>query len=137
MNKTIFIDTGGFYALLSRQDSSHVKANEILHRLAKDKQRAITTDYVLDETVTLLQTKGLTHLVQRVFDAAFSSKACSMVWMDQQRFMKTWTFFLKHADHSWSFTDCASFIIMQEMKVSLALAKDKHFQEAGFIPLLV
>ena len=136
MSKIIFVDTSGFYALLVKQDDGHHKAEEILHKAARDKQCFVTTDYVLDETATLLRARGLTHLTSRIFDTVFNSEACGVAWMDQERFMRTRAFFLKHVDHPWSFTDCASFIIMEEMKLSLALTKDKHFKEAGFIPLL-
>ena len=39
-------------------------------------------------------------------------------------------------DKQWSLTDCVSFVIMQEMGISEALAYDKHFEQAGFIALL-
>ncbi len=137
MNKTVFIDTSGFYALLVKSDTKHQKAAGILKRASKDKQHFITTDYILDETATLFHSRGLTHLVAHVFDSVLASKACQVAWMDQERFLKTREFFTKHSDQSWSFTDCASFIIMKEMKLSLALTTDRHFQEAGFTPILL
>ena len=39
-------------------------------------------------------------------------------------------------DQVWSHTDCTSFHIMQEQNRLEALAYDKHFEQAGFIPLL-
>ncbi len=136
MSKTIFVDTSGFYALLVKQDDRHHKAEEILQKAAKDKQCFVTTDYVLDETATLLGARGLTHLTAHIFETVFNSQACRVVWMDQERFMKTQVFFLKHLDHPWSFTDCASFITMKELQLLHVLTKDKHFKEAGFVPLL-
>jgi predicted nucleic acid-binding protein len=137
MSRTVFIDTSGFYALLVQSDAKHPKAVKILHQASKDKQSFVTSDYVLDETATLLLSRGLAHLVPGVFDAVFASSACSVAWMDQERFLKTRAFFLKYAEHAWSFTDCASFIIMKEMKLSSALTTDRHFQEAGFTSLLL
>jgi predicted nucleic acid-binding protein len=40
------------------------------------------------------------------------------------------------ADKSWSLTDCASFLIMEEMQITVALAHDRHFVQAGFQTLL-
>lgn len=137
MNKTVFVDTSGFYALLVRSDSKHQKAADILRQASKDKRHFVTSDYILDETATLFQSRGLAHLVPHVFDSVFTSKACLVAWMDQERFLKTREFFVKHADQLWSFTDCASFIIMKEMKLSLALTTDRHFQKAGFTPVLL
>ena len=136
MKDTVFIDTSGFYALLAKVDDKHQKAKEILYQAAQDKQRFVTTDYVLDETATLLRSRGMDHVTAPLFDIIFTSKACSVIWMDQERFLKAKTFFLRTSDHSWSFTDCASFIVMKEMKLSLSLTTDHHFKEAGFTPIL-
>ena len=40
------------------------------------------------------------------------------------------------ADKSWSLTDCASFLIMEEQGLTSALTHDRHFAQAGFQTLL-
>jgi hypothetical protein len=45
-------------------------------------------------------------------------------------------FLLKHEDKNYSFTDCTSFVVMEELKLTEALASDRHFKQAGFKPLL-
>ena len=39
-------------------------------------------------------------------------------------------------DKNWSLTDCASFILMEEMDITEALAHDRDFEQAGFVALL-
>ena len=39
-------------------------------------------------------------------------------------------------DKLWSLTDCISFVLMQDQNVNAALAADRHFEQAGFVPLL-
>jgi predicted nucleic acid-binding protein len=41
------------------------------------------------------------------------------------------------SDKSWSFTDCASFVVMQEQRLDSALTTDSHFSQAGFRALLL
>ena len=75
-------------------------------------------------------------MLDAFFDVVLASSACQIEWTDIERFEETRRFFLKHADHAWSFTDFVSFRVMKESRIREALTKDAHFEEAGFIPLL-
>jgi len=136
MGSEIFIDTSGFYACLVKGDERHAAAAEVFAKAAKQTGRFVTTDYVLDEAATLLKVRGLGHLAESLFDRVFASRACHIVWMDAVRFAATREFFAKHRDHAYSFTDCFSFCVMNELRLSDALTTDAHFREAGFRPLL-
>ena len=136
MDSELFIDTSGFYSCLVQRDERHREAAAIL-RDARGRQRFVTTDYVLDEVVTLLQARGLVHLLDPVFSITLSSPACRIEWMDPNRFDQTRDYLRKHADHAYSFTDCFSFCTMEQQDLRQALTKDRHFREAGFEPLLV
>ena len=57
--------------------------------------------------------------------------------MTPNRFAAARKFMLKHLDQEFSFTDCASFVVMKELRLTEALATDKHFRIAGFNPLLL
>ena len=107
-----------------------------MQQAVRQRRRFVTTDYVLDETATLLKARGHTHLLARFFDNILGSKACRVAWTDVDRFSKTRILFLKYLDHDWSFTDCLSFQVMRELGLRNALTKDAHFREAGFTPLL-
>jgi uncharacterized protein len=131
------VDTSGFYTLLVKGDSTHSRASAILARAAQSKNRFVTTDYVLDETATLLKARGHAHLAEAFFETVFASAACRVEWMDPDSFAETRRFFLKHHDQDWSFTDCFSFWVMKTLGVRDALTTDAHFRQAGFNPLLV
>jgi uncharacterized protein len=131
-----FVDTSGFYALLVRGDSNHERASGWLARAADMHGRVVTTDYILDETATLLRARGHGHLVEGLFARVFDSTVCQVEWMDPDRFGETRRFFAKHGDQPWSFTDCFSFVIMRAMGLRDALTTDAHFRHAGFHALL-
>jgi hypothetical protein len=133
----VFIDTSGFYALLVRGDDAHSRAEAWLRRAAEERWKAVTTDYVLDETATLLRARSQERVVSDFFDYVDRSRALSVEWITPRRFNEVRRFFEAHSDHDYSFTDCVSFLVMQERAIGEALTKDRHFVEAGFLALLL
>jgi predicted nucleic acid-binding protein len=61
MASEIFIDTSGFFAMLSSDDDRHGLAAKIVTAARKSKRGFVTTDYVLDETATLLKARRKSH----------------------------------------------------------------------------
>ena len=47
-------------------------------------------------------------------------------------FDAAWSLFLDRADKAWSFTDCTSFVLMENLGSRKALAFDANFRQAGF-----
>ena len=136
MARDILVDTSGFYALLNQRDKQHEQARQILNDAATERRCFVTTDYILDETATLLRARGAGHLVEQLFRVVQQSAVCRIEWTDVERFEATQRFFVKHLDHAWSFTDCLSFVVMKELRLHDSLTSDNHFREAGFIALL-
>ena len=136
MASEIFIDSSGFFALLASDDDRHAAAAKIIAAAQKRKRGFVTTDYVLDETATLLKARRKIQLVLQLFDRLVRSQACRMEWTDSERFHDVRAFFLKHSDQVWSFTDCLSFRVMSQLRLRDALTKDGHFEQAGFVALL-
>ena len=136
MASEVFIDTSGFYALLVKKDDQHQRAGDFMKKAAGEKRRFVTTDYVVDETTTLLMGRDLHRLVLPFFEILFASRACKVAWMDPERFERAKAMILKNLNRGWSFTDCTSFVLMRELKLRESLTKDGHFREAGFEALL-
>ncbi|HSY19692.1 MAG TPA: PIN domain-containing protein [Candidatus Acidoferrales bacterium] len=132
----LFVDSGGFYALVSAESAAHKEAVTIMEEARRTRRRAVTTDYILDETATLLRARGLTKQLKEFLRLTETSHALSIEWMTPDRFATARNFMLKHLDQEFSFTDCASFVVMKELRLTDALATDKHFRIAGFNPLL-
>jgi predicted nucleic acid-binding protein len=134
--REVFVDTSGFYSLLVAGDDQHSLAARILEKAGDRQTRFLTTDYVLDETVTLLVARGHRRLVAPFLQATLGSTACRIEWTEPARFSETVAFLLKHEDHPWSFTDCLSFVVMKTLRLREALTKDINFEQAGFVALL-
>jgi predicted nucleic acid-binding protein len=135
-SREVFVDTSGLYALVDRKDAHHATARAVVERLLRAGRRLVATDYVLAETVNLANARSGTRVAIRVLDLIEQSAGIRIEWIGASRFDITKVFFRKHADHSYSFTDCTSFVLMRELKLSQALTTDHHFSQAGFETLL-
>jgi predicted nucleic acid-binding protein len=136
MARDVFVDSSGLYALADRRDSSHARAEECVGRLLGSGVGMILTDYILDEACTLAKARAGGDAALRLLDIVERSQAFQMSWVGVERFAAAKAFFRRHADHGYSFTDCTSFVLMQEMRIRDALTTDRHFVEAGFRTLL-
>ena len=132
----VFVDTSGFYSLLVQMEGMHRQATAFMAQAARERKRFITTDYVLDESATLLRARGHGTLLDPLFETIEASSAVRVEWTTPQRFHETKAFCLQHADKAWSFTDCLSFVVMRALELRQALTSDIHFEQAGFQRLL-
>ena len=96
----------------------------------------ITTDYIVTEAVNLANARAGHHVAVRILDLMEQTSGIRIEWVGSLRFEAAKAFYRRHADHRYSFTDCTSFIVMRELKISDALTTDRHFGEAGFRMLL-
>lgn len=129
MKNTIFVDTSGWYASIVRRDQMHELAKMFLR---KNQHKLITTDYILDETVTLLQSRVGHDIAIRFIDFLTTSDQVNLVYCNEALIRQTIDFFRNRPDKNWSFTDCSSFVFMKKHEISTAFAFDNHFEQAGF-----
>jgi uncharacterized protein len=134
--REVFADTSSLYAFVDRNDANHVSARETVTRILLEGRRLVLTDYIVTETINLAKARGGILVALRVIDLIEQSKGLHVEWIGVERFNATKAFFRKHSDHGYSFTDCSSFVVMRERKLSEALTTDRHFVEAGFRSLL-
>ena len=127
------MDTGAWYALEAGDDENHEQA-VVFRDEVKDGHRGslTTSDYVLDETVTLLRMKKGVAPALGFLDKVLASKSIHMVWVDPAIFHEGAKLMKESGTKKWSFTDCTSFAVMKQLGVKEAFAFDRNFGEAGF-----
>ena len=131
----VLVDRAGFLALWDAGDEHHAAAVRLKQRLARDGRRFLTTEYVADETVTLLSLRHSHAAAVDFLDTPGRSEALRLEWITPERFHAAGKHFRRHADKEWSFTDCVSCVVMRELRIREAFTTGHHFRQAGLVPL--
>jgi predicted nucleic acid-binding protein len=94
----IFIDTGAFIARYLSNDQYHQQSVEFWTKINKRKETCFTSNFVLNETFTLLGRRaGYEFAVQRA-NNIYASKALTILRPDRTDELKALNFFSKYAD---------------------------------------
>jgi predicted nucleic acid-binding protein len=132
MPTAVFVDTSAFHALQNSGDLlEHDVACRVGHELETERTILVTTDYVLDETYTLLRSV-LGHRSAVNFGRTIRGGDVELVQIDEQLQADAWRIFERYGDKDFSFTDCTSFAVMRKAGLRVAFTLDRHFQQFGF-----
>lgn len=130
---SIFVDTGAWFASLVPADRNHLK---VVAFLQHNPLPLVTTDYIIDETLTLLRARGEAAKAVRLGRQLMDLQIANVVHVTPQIFSKAWELFRDQPARWWSFTDCTSKVVMDERHLRQALSLDRHFAEFGVIDVL-
>jgi predicted nucleic acid-binding protein len=130
--KGLFVDTGGWMACADAADSACQKARAARDRALERGQLLVTTDYVIDETLILVRMRLGLAAAEAWWAQVQASSRLRTEWIGAPRADKARHLFFRHRDKDFSFTDCTSFIVMQELKLRQVLTTDVHFGQVGF-----
>lgn len=128
--RKIFIDSSAFIALADRSENNHLAAVEFVTKLPSSVKR-VTSDYVLDETVTRVRSLFGVEAAYRVGGELLSEKY-QMVVISRPLCARALEKMRKYSDHRFSFTDCTSFLVMEELEIVDVFAFDDDFKRVGF-----
>lgn len=132
----VFADTGYWIALLNPRDDLHLKASATSREYSPN--QVVTSEMVLTEFLNSFSDYGprLRQAAAKAVASLRSTPQIVIVSQTSQLFQKALKRYHDMADKSWSLTDCASFLIMEEERLTAALTHDRHFAQAGFQTLL-
>ena len=92
----------------------------------------VSTDYVIDETLTLIRFRLGLRAAARWWAQIDASSRIRWERIDSSRAEIARRWFFEWTDKGFSFTDCTSFVVMEELSLRRALTTDRHFSQAGF-----
>jgi predicted nucleic acid-binding protein len=130
--KGVFVDTAGWMACADESDPAHQRARQARDAALEEGKILVSTDYVVDETLTLIRVRLSLIAAEAWWSQLEGSSRLRWEWIGVARAEKARDLFFRHRDKSYSFTDCTSFVVMKELKLKQALTTDRHFRQMGF-----
>lgn len=129
-----FVDSGGWYALFVPSDPNHARA---IGWAATNHSRLLTTDYVLDETLTLMRARRQGDIALDFGRSLFGPRSPALVrYLTPAEIGRAWDVFERYADKEWSFTDCASKVVIDSLAIPQAFSFDRHFRQFGTVTVV-
>ena len=132
----VFADAGYWIALWHPRDGLDERALAVADALGSTS--LVTTHLVLVEALDAMAGMGefrrrfAAQMVQSLED----NPGVEIVPQTEAWFRAAVERYAARPDQRWSLTDCASFLVMEERNIRVALAYDRDFEQAGFTALL-
>ncbi|MGQ0652713.1 MAG: type II toxin-antitoxin system VapC family toxin [Betaproteobacteria bacterium] len=130
--KALFVDTAGWTMLADEDDPRHDSVRGVRDHWLESEGVLLSTDFILDETLTLLRMRLGLRAAERWWQQVEGSARVRWEWVDAARAERARHWFFRWRDKDFSFTDCTSFVVMKELRIKEALTNDRHFVQAGF-----
>lgn len=145
MPKFVFLDTSGWIALYNKRDSFYQEAQDLNKELIDGNYYYLTTNFILDETYTGLLFKAGHSISVDLGERIRNTETVKIIYITKDIEDRSWELFKKYSDKDFSFTDCTSFIILQDLMKKIKRKKENiikifsgnhHFKQMGYEILL-
>ena len=135
MDNCLFIDTWGWLTFHDSRELYHQGTVKFYKKFLAKKGIIYTTDYILDETFTLLFKRLGSYKAKLAMESllkSFLDERFNLIFITADRFESTHKMRIKYLDKPQiSFTDLSSMVVMKELGISLILTGDDHFSQVG------
>jgi predicted nucleic acid-binding protein len=129
----IFVDTGAWFAAFVPNDPDFAAADAWL---AQNQEPLLTTDYVLDELLTLFKVRRELQRGLAVGEKILAGTIARLEWVSPEDVQNAWEVFRKFQDKGWSFTDCISRAVIERLNIQRAFSFDEHFRQFGVVSVV-
>ena len=115
--------------MFDADDEEHPRAREVWEGLVSGEDLLSTSNYVLVETLALLQSRLGIEAVRAFHDAV--APLLRVLWVDRGVHGEAAAAVLTEGRRRLCLVDCSSFVLMRRHGLDTAFAFDDHFPEQG------
>ena len=132
----IFVDTAAWLALLNKDDGLHALAQQVMKTLRQQRVVLSTTNFVLLEVADALSAPMHRLRTVEFVNGLRQLPLLSILPASQDLWAEGWKLYSDRPDQDWSLTDCISFAVMNQERITQCFTSDHNFEQAGFVKLL-
>ena len=129
----IFVDTGVWFARFVPKDPNHER---VTAWFAGNAEPLVTSDYCIDETLTLLSVRERPNLAIEAGRELLNETIAGLHFLTAAQFNRAWILFQQRASTGWSFTDCTSKLVIDDLEIRTAASLDHHFRQFGSVTIV-
>jgi uncharacterized protein len=125
-----FVDTGAWFSLAVPWDINHTHGRIWFE---SNTEPLITTDYVIDDSLTLLRSRREPERALMLGERLFSGELAEIYYISPEDIEESWRTFRRFSDKGWSFTDCTSKVVIEKFGIARAFSFDQDFRQFGSV----
>jgi uncharacterized protein len=126
----LFVDTSALIALLDAADPQQESVRAVWARSLADQERLVTSNYILVETLAVVQRRFGTSAVHVLLDDV--APVLELHWIDEGLHDAAVRGLRVAGRRTLSLVDCTSFELMRALGLRDVFTLDGHFVEQGF-----
>jgi len=128
---SVFIDACVLISFANPDDTCHARAKKIIGEILDLKfGKAYTSDYVFDETVTVMLQKTKDVAMTTDFGEKILKGEVELLKVDESVFKDAWKIFRHQHAPGLSFTDCTNLALMDTYNIRRIATFDQAFKKA-------
>ena len=131
-SREVFVDTGAWIALLSRDDEHHGTAAAAWPEIVRRFRRLVVTNLVVAEGYTFLRRAVGFTASWILLERLQATPRVELVYADAELEGAAKALLQQYRDHDFSYTDAVSFVTMRQRRITRAFGFDHHFLTVGF-----
>ncbi len=121
-----------YVALINQRDAWH---SRVAAYARSHDDEIVTTEWVLTEVADALAASRARVRVQAAFQTLTADPTTRVIGASSKLFVRGLELYHQRPDKDWSLTDCISFVVMADEGLREALTGDRHFAQAGYVPV--
>jgi predicted nucleic acid-binding protein len=136
MRSKVFLDTAFIIALSMETDALHEEAILLSEEIEAQKVRLITTRAVVLKIGNALSRIAYRKTTVEILNSLELDDNVTVLPLTEELYQSALNLYSSRMDKEWGLVACISFVVMQKFDLTEALTSDRHFEQAGFIPLM-